>query len=273
VSVSVVSSNTSVATITTSPIAIAGGESNASTLLHPLNPGNTTVTVSASLFTSAQVGAIWTSSSLVVDSIEGVGKGLQQSANVILPLIAGSGGVPVTITSNFPALLLLSATSTAAGASSIVVTVPAGSNHATFYVQALVSSGSGTYTASSPGLVSKTGTAFFGKSGVVIDPSPLSRSLASSPATGTVYTALLDSSNALVALQPLAGGAPLTVSVQSGNTAIATVPASVTIQPGLDRITLPITLTGTGSTSISVIQPAGYTTPTSFTSIALTVTP
>ena len=55
VSVTVVSSNPSVGTISSTPITIAGGTGSASTSLQPVTSGSTTVTVSAAQFTSAQV--------------------------------------------------------------------------------------------------------------------------------------------------------------------------------------------------------------------------
>ena len=118
VSVTVVSSNTAVGTITTSPITIAGGTDNALTFFHTASQGTSTITASAAQFASAQVvGTVTPNSPPIISSVT-VGKNLQQAASVLVPGVAGAGGIPVTITSN-SAQLLLSASETTAGSAQI----------------------------------------------------------------------------------------------------------------------------------------------------------
>jgi hypothetical protein len=272
VSITVLSSNTSVGTIGSSPITIAGGLGSATTSLQPVTSGPTTVTASAAQFASAQVAATFTNQNLIVDSAITVGKNLQQPVNLILPQAAGPAGVQVTVQSNSPNVKLAAA-STDAGTDTITITVPATVSTVQFYVQALTDTGSGTYTASTAGIGSASGTATFAKSGIVIQPSSMSKSLSLGTTTATVYTALLNASNVPQSPQSLAGGLPLDVAVASNHTNIATVPSTVTIQPGTNNSTLTITLAATGSANIMLTQPAGFTTPSSLTSMLLTVTP
>jgi len=278
VSVTVVSSNTGVGTISSTPLTIAGGSGSASTSLVPVSAGFTGVTVSAPQFTPAQVGATFTNSVLIVNDVT-VGKGLQETVNLILPSPAGPSGVQVTVAATAPVgggtiNLKLAAQPTDAGTDNIVVTVPAGQQSVQFYVQALANTGTSRYTASTAGVGDGVGTATFAKSGIVIQPSPsMSGSLATGTATATIYTAVLNGSNAPQSPQALAGGVALDVPVASGNSGVATVPATVSIAPGSSSAPLSIHLVSTGSSIISVSQPVGFQTPNSLTATTLTVNP
>ena len=277
ISVTVASGTTSVGTISSSPITIAGGSSSASASLQPVAIGSTTVTVTAPQFAPAQVVATFVTSTFIVDNAVTVGKNLQEVANIVLLTPAGPSGVQFTVVSNPPSSgpnnLNLAAASTDAGAGTIIVTIPAGGNSAQFFVQALADSGSGTYTVSSPGMTSVTGTATFAKSGFVIQLAAPSQSLASLTTTATVTAVRLTGTNSPSSPQALAGPLSLDVSVQSGNSGVATVPATVTIQPGFNNATVNIGLVSAGTSSISVSQPSGFTTPASSTFQTLTVTP
>ena len=282
VSVTVASGTTSVGTITSSPISIGGATSSASTTLHPVTVGQTIVTASAAPFTSAQVIANFTNPpGLLVNGGLTIGKSLQYFDTVTLPSSAGTGGVPVTIQSS-SGQLLLAVAPTDAGSSSIIVTVPQGQRSVNFYVQSLTDTGSGTYAASASGFTSSPNiSAQFAPSGIVISPPSMSISLAAGSATASVFPAALDGSGAFVAAEPLAGGVSSVSVAVSSNSAHATVPASVTLQPGLDPATvnlfnlnnLTITPVSQGPATISVTQPAGFATPTSNTSTAVTVNP
>ena len=272
VSVTVVSSNTAVGTITTSPITIAGGTDNALTFFHTASQGTSTITASAAQFASAQVvGTVTPNSPPIINSVT-VGKNLQQAASVLVPAVAGAGGIQVTITSN-SAQLLLSASETTAGSAQIVVTIPQGGNEAVFYVQSLSASGTGTYTANATGFGSATGTATFAPSAVVLFPPSVTGSVAQGTATISVLTAILDPSGTPTDSQPLAGGQTLVVSVNSSDTSKATVPATVTVPAGASQAPLPITLKATGLATINVVQPAGWTTPNMLTSTAVVINP
>ena len=90
---------------------------------------------------------------------------------------------------------MLSATPTAAGSSAITLTVPTGQRSVQFYVQGFSSSGSGTYTASSTGITSATGTATLAPSGIAILPASITGSLAQGTVTASVSPAILDGTN------------------------------------------------------------------------------
>jgi hypothetical protein len=273
VSVTVSSDKPSVGTVGPT-ITISGGSGSGSTLFQPQSPGTAGITVSATGFGSASVSATVTGQSLIIDSGFLIGFSFEQMATVTIPAPAGSGGATVTIQSNSPSLLL-AVNATDPGASQITVTVAQGSRVGTFFIYAATNSGSGTYTATFPGVSPVTGTAQFTNSGFVIIPIT-STTIDHTQQTSTqleIFAAILDSSGNPLSFvtQPLAGNQQLRISVQSSSGA-ATVPATVSLQPGIDHVIVPVTIVGAGMPSISVSQPGGYTTPTVDTFVTLNIT-
>jgi hypothetical protein len=172
--------------------------------------------------------------------------------------------------------LRLSASATAAGSSSLTLTIPAGQSLGTYFLQALSNVGSPTYTVNAPGYASKTGTITLAQSGVVIAGpfgfgAPLLTTMAMGDQPATVSTALLDASNNVIQTQQLVGGTSLAVSLSNSDSSVGTVAASVTITGGSDGVNTPFTPKKIGTTTISVTQPGGYATPASFTTLTAKV--
>ena len=71
---------------------------------------------------------------------------------------APAGGLNVTLTSSNPAALLISPAANVAGSASITVTIPAGSNIGSYYLQALTDTGTASYTAHATNYTDKTST-------------------------------------------------------------------------------------------------------------------
>jgi hypothetical protein len=95
-----------------------------------------------------------------------IGRGLQATASVIVRLangaLAPAGGIPVTLTTNNPDLLLVRDPYPVVGEASILVTIPAGQNSVAFGVQAVESAALATANvlASSPGFATATSGPF-----------------------------------------------------------------------------------------------------------------
>jgi len=201
-----------------------------------------------------------------------VGNNLQIEATLILPPGDTSQPVQVTLQSSSP-LLKLSATPTAAGSSSITVTVPAGQRTATYYIQAFGSTGSATYTGMAAGYAPPTATVYFAPSGVVIF-GYSTVSLTGGAKTFTLYPVYLDATTgAPIDSQMLAGGLSLTVPLTSSNPSVGTVPSTVSISGGSSNGDVVFTPVATGSTTVSVTQPAGWATPSAFTTQTVQVVP
>jgi hypothetical protein len=201
-----------------------------------------------------------------------VGNNLEQQIPIILGAPPQSDlTISLTVT-NGP--IRLSANGTDAGSTSINVVIPAGTPSGSFFVYGLGSTGSATITASASGYVSTPATGSVIQSGVVIG---------GPNGAGTGITATAGGTQAVniqtVALAPgspipqaLAGGLTLTANLSSSNTAVGTVPTSASITGGSDTGTVQFTAKAAGSTTLSVAQPAGYTSPgQSFTSITAQV--
>jgi hypothetical protein len=190
-----------------------------------------------------------------------VGMNLETSGILTLSQ-APPADLNVTLTSNDPKLLLSNSANTP-GSSSIVVVVPANSTTASYYLQVLASSGTATYSATASGYQSGAGTVTFGNSGVVLSgpfgigttffPAPLS----GGPVPMAVYTALLDSNG--YHTQQLAPGFTVTASLSSSSTNVGTITPQVTIVGGSDNAVAQFIPVTTGSSTVSVSTPAGYT--------------
>jgi hypothetical protein len=178
---------------------------------------------------------------------------------------APAGGLQVTLTSSNPAQLVFAPTPTSAGQGTLTLTVPAGSTNVPYYVHALGSSGTVTYTASAAGYANGTASATLTPSGVVISNDTLVPFLIipSGQPTGTllVNMAQLNSAdNKVNTLQMLRGGLSLNVTLTSANTSIATVTSPVTITGGdPDGVSTNVQRKAVGQTTINVAQPAGFT--------------
>ncbi len=274
--VTVTSSQTSVGTIVTSPITITGGSFFASTNFHAAAVGTTAVTASSTNYTSASVNVTVQNPTIVVTGGITIGKFLQEPGQVILP-VAPSGSLQVTLQSN-DSLLRFSTDPTKAGTTTLVLNFTSGQTIGNYYIQAAGSSGTSTYTASATGYSSGNGSIALAPSGVVIvGPGACQLASCTVSASGgaqpmTIFTVKLDPSGLPVApAETLAGGASLTVTLNNTNNAAGTVPASLTIAPNTSSATGNFTPGSAGATTVSVTQPAGYSTPASNTAVAITV--
>jgi hypothetical protein len=271
VSIAVTSGNTGVGTITTSPVTIANGDGYVATQFQPASVGTTTLTAAAPGYGTASVHASVTLPNVIVAGGITIGQYLQDVGQLILPVAAPTGGLQVTITSN-SSLLKLAANATGAGASTITLNMKAGDTTATYYMQSLGTSGTVTYTATASGYGAGTGTIYLAPSGIVIL-GPSNVTLSGGPQNITMYTAQLstDGTNTPVNPQALAGPSSLTVTLNDTNRGVGTVPASVVISPGANSSVFQFTPVAAGSTSISVVQPNGWTTPNTYTQVGIFV--
>jgi hypothetical protein len=274
VSATVSSDTPGVGTIGSSPLVIAGGDSSASTTFHAVSVGSANITASATGYTSATVKVTVLNNTLAISNFLTVGQHLEASANVFLSTAAPAGGLPVTLTVDAASIghVQLAVNATDAGSNTITVTIPQGQTGGAYWVYALESSGTATYTAIAPGYGSGHDTAFFAPSAVILVGSALGGSSVSSsagPQTLTVITNQLttDGQNTpqLGSAQALAGNVPLTVMLGNNNGAAGTLSAaSVNIPPGQTSGTVTFTPKATGNATISIAEPAGWTVPGPF---------
>ena len=283
VTVNVTSANTSIGVITSSPVTIAGTTDSITTQFQPTAVGSSPISVSvpAGYNTPNQdtsVTAVVTTPGIAVSNNVTVGMNLETGGLVSIGAAAATDTV-VTLTSNNAALLLLAVNPTDTGSTSIQVTIPAGSTSATYYLIGLASSGSATYTGSAPNYGSRNGTVNLAPSGVaIVGPLGLGLPFFQSSIAGgatplTVYAAQLNPTNNDFAIQQQVPGTQgLTVTLNDTNLAVGNLPATVTIAGGASTAVVQFTPIMTGSATISIATPAGYTTCANNTTLTADVT-
>ena len=204
---------------------------------------------------------------------------------------APSSPLTITITSSDATKLLLSPLSTDpsgtnAGVGSFTATLPAGRGvngfgFPAFWLQSLASSGSATVTLSADGYVPATATISFTPSGFVLG-SPngtganFTTQLGSADTNLTVSAAQFDANgNVLQINQQLRGAMNVSVTVTNSTPATATLSGSpISLQGGSTSNpsgTLTLHAVASGTTQLAVVQPAGFTAPTSGAQLTATV--
>ena len=290
-------SNPAVGTLATSQLSIAGGYGGASTQFQPLAMGESTFSLSAPPGFStpaefATVTAMVVKPGLGITDQVAIGENLQIAGVLGLGQAPPPGGVKVTLTSDDPDKLLLSATATDQGAKSITITIPEGNVNSPYYLQALGKTGTATYTATASEYRNRTATITLAPSGVVITPRPygppdeaeLLRKDAAATPRGfvlnlskpstmplVVWTVQLDPEtlrSADITVQPLRAGLSLPITLTTSNPAVGALESTVvTISGGSDSAGTQFKPLSQGSTTLSVVTPKGFTTSANSTSV------
>jgi trimeric autotransporter adhesin len=208
-----------------SPVAVAGG----GVAFDPLGGGTTTVTATSAqtLEAPGATQAVTVEAPTITLNVGGaaVGAGLVYGAyNVSLQTPAGPGGVPITLASSNGGVLQLSATQTAVGQSSIVVTVPQGQSSATYWIQGVEGvTGTAAVTASATGFTGTTSTNVTVRP-AIIDLVGLPPNLPTSAADDP-FQARVGVANAALTMveteQAPRAGNPIAVTIANGNAAVA----------------------------------------------------
>jgi hypothetical protein len=273
------SGNASVGTVNPTQVTIAGGSNSATTQFQPNSQGTTNLSVSvpvtpagfstpSSTYNTLPV-SVTTSKIVLTQDQVAIGKDLQIQGSLILSQAAPSGGLAVTLTSSDASLLRFAVNATDAGQGTLQITVPAGQTVASFYLQALGSSGTVTYKASAAGYADGNATILLTPSGVVLSDAVtgfpfLFASVGSTVSMSVNMAQLNPADNTFQATQQLRGGLSLSVTVNTANSAIATVDSPVTIAGGADPTTITTVVhgVGPGTTALTVTQPPGYVAAT-----------
>jgi len=267
VGVPVTSANTSVGTITVSPVTVSGGSTTGVTAFHPVANGSTLITagVPAGFATPASsrtlTATVGTPTFSITDGVT-IGQNLEIAGLISLSQPAPAGGLQVTLTSANASLLLISDSATTAGSGTKIITIPAGASEGQYFLQALGSSGTVTYNGSAPGYSSPPAAT------VTLVPSGLSLTAASggsfetnvgSPAPLLLRTVRLSAgSNTPGPSQPLRGGFSLSVTLTNSNPSVGSVQTPVAIAGGADSAFSTFTPTAAGTTMITVQQPPNF---------------
>jgi hypothetical protein len=281
VSLPVTSSAPSVGTISTSPIVFNPGDSCKSTNFQPISAGtsNITITTPAGYSTPANyqtVAATVTAPVITVNNVE-TGLNLQNTVYISLPQTPPNP-VTVTVTSNGPAIAVLSASGTVVGGTTLTFTNVTSTNVGYIYVQGQ-GIGTTTITVSAPGYTNGNGTVTVDPSGFIIgSPGSFSTTATASPTNVYVYPSSLTPGTLTLiteGLQVNPGIGTISVPVVSSNTAAGTITTSPLLfaptANGTPYVNTSFQPVATGTTTLSVQTPAGFSTPSQYTQITATV--
>ncbi len=292
VNVSLSNDNTNAGMITVSPVSFAVGEISKSSAFDPIAVGTSILTlVTPSGFSTPSNFQTLTAivsappTNINVPSSITVGKDLQTISSLSLGSPAPAGGVSVTLTTD-SSRALLSNSPTTLGSGSVALNIPQGQSSATFYLQALVNSGTSQINASAPGYTNASGSITFRPSGFVISLGGCvncggttinTHTLASTTSIG-IFSAYLDPVTLNYASQQnlRAGISPVSVNITSDNPSVGTIITSPVIFNGndvqkstaFDPVGFPA---DGGSTVLRVENPVGFTVASNFQTITANV--
>ena len=208
-----------------------------------------------------------------------IGQNLQAPITITLSPAAPPGGVTLSIQSSDGSKALLGGGG-AVGYPSIKSSLSAGLTTFSTFVQALTNTGSATVTVSAPGYQTATATVAFADSGFVIaGPNGAGVAFTAVQATSTpltVFASRLDQSGNFAASQQLRGGLFARVPLSSDVTNVGEVSSAfAAFIGGMDHAAVQFLASATtlGTTDVMVGTPDGFSTPTTETSLAITVLP
>jgi hypothetical protein len=204
-----------------------------------------------------------------------VGRNLEVSAKIKLDEPAPDEGLAITLRSEDPNLLRISNAADKAGTASVVIKVrPGNSESQEFWLQALGSSGTVTYTAESPGRGSCTGSVTLARSAILIHgPYRLPKfptTTGATPQRFAVYAARLDSSLKVSAEQLVAGD--VTVELTTSNPPAGRLADSPLVIPAGANSALTQFIPGTeGDVTFAIKEPPGFDVPAEFATVTAAV--
>ena len=226
-----------------------------------------------------------------------IGKDLEVGGVLSLGAPAPDGGVSVRLASSNEKRILLSDAREKEGSGELTIHVPAGEATANYFIQSLGDSGEVTYTASASGFSERTATVGMSPSGIVLTPEfhgpPDEANVMRregiegrhefatnlnppNPTRLIAWTAQLDPKTlraADITVQPLRAGVHITVGIESSNPAVGQANDNITIGGGSESGKFDFTPLSSGSTQLSVLTPAGFTTPANATVVLAVVGP
>jgi hypothetical protein len=269
-------------TVSPSAVTFSGGQSSATTQFTAgTSVVSSTITASepagfSTTASGANALAVTVTTQQMSCAAVTVGQNLENITSCSLTGAAQSD-TTITLTSNDPSKLLLATDPSAPGAVVITRIIRAGGSNTTpFYVYGLGNSGTATFGASGGGFTA-TGTVTLAKSGFVLAGpfglgSDFMATSGGAPLDVMVQTALLDASGNYVDTQTLAGGLTAQVTVTSANTAVGTIIGSPAVITGANNsANVQFQAATSGTTALTAVTPAGYTTPAQFATINATV--
>lgn len=282
ISLPVTSATTSVGTVT-SPVVFHPNDSSDSFNFQPVAAGTSVLTIGtppAGFAVPSQYQSITATVTTPAITVGGqtTAVHLMNTIGLYLPVAPPTGSpVTVTLTSSDPTIFTISSSPSIVGTTSVTFPNTSGGGVGTLYVQGQ-KVGTATLTMSAPGYTSGTSTITVIPSGFFIGYpfTSFSTTTFSSPTGLNIYTSGLDPTtlNLSYAYLPVSPGvAPFTVSLTNSTPATGTLSAnSVTFNPGQSSESVTFQPVAAGTSTITLVTPAGFTTGAQYQSNVATVT-
>ena len=278
--IAVVSSDTNVGSITTTPVVFHAGDTSQTTSFQPTSAGTSTITLGAQP-TGFKVSGNYTALVATVTApMLGVsnaitGANLESTLSVSLP-VAPPNPVTVTVTSNGPSIATISSSGTVVGGTTLTFSnVTASGYLPTIYLQGQTV-GTTTVTASAPGYTNGIGNITVYPSGFTFAGSysgGLSTTAGASAISIPVYPSILNpgalSYYDTALLNPGLGS--VQVVLTDSNASAGTILTPLSFVPADQYEYTMFTPLATGTTNLTIVQPAGFSTPTQYIQIPATV--
>jgi hypothetical protein len=283
VNVGVTSSNTTVGTIVNSPAVFNPNDSSKSVQFDPASAGTSTLSVvpPAGFTTPSnlqQLTATVTAPNIgfSLGTSTQIGLDLQVSSQINLALAPPSAR-DVTVTSNNPAVATITTNPLVEGGPTLTFPGISGTVAGTIYIQGR-SLGTTTITVQAPGYNDATLNVTIHPSGFAFQSGTANFSVTAGALNRTigVQTWRLDPTTlAVAANQALRGGyGSVNLAVTSSNTTVGTIVNSPAVFGANDASkNVQFDPAAAGTSTIRVVQPAGFTTPLNLQQITATVTP
>ncbi len=300
VKVGITSSDEKVGSVSSSPLVLNGGMTSVIAEFKPSAPGTAVLTSnSPNGFQPAPksdaIAVTVTLPGLAVLGEITVGKNLEVLGYVLLGEDAPAGGLDVTLTSEDPTRLLLSASGDTLGSKTLTLHVPAGEGRAPYYIQGMAESGTVNYTGTANGYHSRPTPIALAPSGLMVVfapygppdegeflkpmPRPNDRPLFASlsdnkPLWLTIWPVYLDPTTrrgADITAQRLRPGLSVKVDLANSNPAVAKVDESVTLTTKTVCAFAQFHPLKVGQTVVSINTPPDFITPSNATSVTASV--
>ena len=297
--IELVVSNPKVGVFTSPSVSIPAGESAFGTDFKPAGVGNATLSLKppAGFSIPTEFATIAARVELPGIGVAGevfVGKDLQIPGLVLLGQPAPEGGLDITLTSADPKRLVFAEREDQVGSGTLKLHIAASMSRTEYYIQALGSEGTVTYTASAPGYRDRVAPVYLAPSGIMIAysahgapdeaeylrpksriPRPFVASLSSKKpehvAVWTVYLDPVTRRGADMTAQRLRPGVTVQVELSSSDPTVGKVPGTVKLDGSSEFYMAEFTALRPGETVLTVNTPPGFTTPSNATSVTATV--
>jgi len=267
VTVAVTDTVPSVGTISAAALVFNPGDGGHSFNFQPVSAGDTVVAISTPVgYTTGNYvsGDITVTAPVIQINNVTSAVNLQQSLNIYLPQTPPNP-VTVTVTSSSPTLATVSTDPTVVGTSTVVFTNVTSTYVGTIYVQGQ-GLGTALLTESAPGYTNGSSTVTVQPGGFAFyyNNETFSTTVANGPYTLTAYPFALSTGTNTIIYYPLMlnpGLGNVTVPVTSSNTAVGTVPSGPSFAPGSSSANFNFVPAGSGTSTITLGTPTGFTTP------------